>query len=203
MTSMVRRAGIVALVAAASLVAGRADAQSWVATLSGASEFPGNLSPATGNAFVSLTGNTLSINVTFSGLLAGTTASHIHCCTTVALDITKTAGVATPVPTFPGFPSGVTSGSYANTFDLLVASTYNPAFLAANGGSVEQARNTLVAGLNAGTSYLNVHTTQFPGGEIRGFLVVTPEPGTMLLLGSGLSALGAVVRRRRSAARAG
>lgn len=45
-----------------------------------------------------------------------------------------------------------------------------------------------VAGLLAGESYLNIHTTQFPGGEIRGFLVAqVPEPGTFGLLGIGLA----------------
>ena len=46
----------------------------------------------------------------------------------------------------------------------------------------------LAAGLNAGQAYLNIHTSNFPGGEIRGFL--TPEPTTTLLLGAGLVALG-------------
>ena len=52
----------------------------------------------------------------------------------------------------------------------------------------------------AGMSYLNYHTTQFPGGEIRGALVLTPEPATLTLLGSGLLALGLFARRRRDRA---
>ena len=47
--------------------------------------------------------------------------------------------------------------------------------------------------LLAGLWYLNLHTTAFGGGEIRGQVV--PEPSTLLLLGSGLAAL-ATVRRR-------
>jgi hypothetical protein len=48
----------------------------------------------------------------------------------------------------------------------------------------------------AGRSYINFHTTQNPGGEIRGTLTPVPEPATVLLLGSGLS-LAARARRRK------
>jgi hypothetical protein len=71
------------------------------------------------------------IDVSFSGLLGTTTASHIHCCTPTPLS--GTAGVATTTPTFAGFPLGVTSGTYMNTLDLTLASSYNPAFVTANG----------------------------------------------------------------------
>lgn len=50
--------------------------------------------------------------------------------------------------------------------------------------------------LMAGRLYMNFHTNQYPGGEIRGALLVTPEPATVLLLGSGLLALGVIGRRR-------
>jgi CHRD domain len=39
----------------------------------------------------------------------------------------------------------------------------------------------LAASLAADTAYLNIHTTNFPGGEIRGFLLF-PEPATILML---------------------
>ena len=45
-------------------------------------------------------------------------------------------------------------------------------------------------------AYLNFHTTQFPGGEIRGNIFVIPEPATAgVLLGAG--ALGLMARRHR------
>lgn len=167
------------------------------AFLTGGNESPPNSSPGTGFARVTidLAVQTMLVDVTFTGLVAGDTASHIHCCTTVPL--TGTAGVATITPTFTGFPGGVTSGSYLHTFLLNDAGTYNPAFITAM-GSLANAEAALVAGLAAGTTYLNIHSTTFPGGEIRGFLVPIPEPSTLLLAGAALASL-ALLRRRRQA----
>jgi hypothetical protein len=133
--------------------------------------------------------------VSFSGLKAGTTASHIHA--TTALPDVGNAMVATTVPTFPGFPLGVTSGSYDHLFDLTAASTYNPAFVTANGGTVPLAEAALLEALNNDKAYLNIHTTTFPAGEVRGFLVI-PEPSTFALLALG-GALAGWCRWRKKA----
>jgi CHRD domain len=153
------------------------------ASLSGPGENPPNASPGIGNATVTTddVANTLAVHVTFSGLLAGTTASHIHCCVAPP----GATGVATTVPTFPNLPMGVTSGTFDQFDDLTLASSYNPAFITANGGTTASAEAALLAGLVAGHAYLNIHTTQFPGGEIRGFL--TPVPGP--IAGAGLPGL--------------
>ena len=137
--------------------------------LSSANENPPHPSSAgTGTALITwdTTTNLMTVDVTFSGLSAGTTASHIHCCVLAP----GNAGVATTVPTFTGFPSGVTSGSYSHTFDMSSLASYNPAFVAAHGGTAASAKAALFAGLQAGQSYLNIHTSAFPAGEIRGFL---------------------------------
>src|SRR5258705_11061843 len=96
----------------------------YTATLSGLAESPPNASPGTGFAdvFLDTALHTLEIDVTFSGLLGTTTASHIHCCT--AAPLTGTAIVATQTPNFTGFPLGVTSGTYSMTFDTSLVATY-------------------------------------------------------------------------------
>lgn len=166
------------------------------ATLSGAAEALPTGSPGTGFATVTFDLDLLTMRVetTFSGLVGTDTASHIHCCTSIAG--TSTAGVATVTPTFTGFPSGVTSGSYDHTFDMTLASSYNSAFISANGGTVTSAFNTLLSGVESGKAYLNIHTTAFPGGEIRGFLAAVPEPSSYAMLFAGLGLIGAMARRR-------
>jgi len=172
---------VTAAIAIGAVSIAHATVTSYVTTLSGPNESPPNASPGTGTGQADYddVAHTLHVHVTFSGLTGNTTASHIHTPTAVAG--TGTAGVATTTPTFAGFPLGVTSGTYDNTLDLTLASSYNPAFVTANGGSPATAEVALMAGIAAGKAYLNVHSQTFGGGEIRGFLIpaVTPtSPST-------------------------
>jgi hypothetical protein len=165
-------------------------------SLSGANENPANASPGTGSATVDIdtVAKLMTLDVTFSGLLGPTTASHIHCCAPTPAD---NAPVATQTPSFIGFPLGVTSGTFTNTFDMSLASSYRAAFITDHGGTPEAAFDYLLAGMLAGEAYLNIHTQTFPGGEIRGTLIQVPEPASIALLGLTLAGLGVVRRRAR------
>jgi hypothetical protein len=146
----------------------------YTAKLTGPAESPSNSSPATGSALVTLDLDliTMRVQTDFAGLQGFVTAAHIHAPTTVAG--AGIAGVATQVPTFSGFPAGVTSGSYDHTFDLALASSYNQAFITSSGGTISDALNALIFALNDGKAYLNIHTSAFSTGEIRGFLSYVP-----------------------------
>ena len=188
-------ASFAVVVAAAAPTAARAQT-SWAAVMNGSQQVPPNSSTATGYTFLSLVGNMLTVNVTWSGITGGPLAAgHVHCCTTGPA-AGNNVGVALP---FAGLPA-TTAGSYTNTFDLLNTAVYEGAFLTANGGSATAARNALIAGLNGGQAYSNLHNAVYPGGEIRGNLAVVPEPGTYALLGTGLAGLAVVARRRRQRA---
>jgi hypothetical protein len=155
-----------------------ADTLTFTATMTGSQETPPNASTATGSAFVTLNGNLLTVHETFSGLIGGpANAAHIHCC--------ALPGASAPVVVpFPAFPPA-TSGTFDQTFDL---STF-----AFSGGLNE---TTFLAGLTSGLAYVNIHNAVFPSGEIRGQLVPTPEPASIVLLITGAVGLAGAARRR-------
>jgi hypothetical protein len=139
----------------------------------------------------------MRVQVSFSGLLGLTTAAHIHVINGPGdANTADTNGpVATALPTFPGFPDGVSAGTYDQTFDMTLASSYNPAFVT-NAGGIPEAQAALFAGIMEGRAYLNVHSTEFGGGEIRDFLTEVPEPGTWALVAGSMAGLLVFWRRR-------
>ncbi|MFT3684571.1 MAG: CHRD domain-containing protein [Phycisphaerales bacterium] len=186
---MIAKSAAVLAVAALSAVAS-ADVYNWSVHLDGPSESPANGSPGVGFALITwdTVAHTMTLDVTFSGLVGTTTASHIHAAT--ASPGTSTAGVATQTPSFTGFPLGVTSGSYLHVFDMTDSASYNASFVTAN-GSVAGAEAALLNAMLTNRAYLNIHSSAFPGGEIRGFI---PTPGAISLVAmAGL----AINRRRR------
>jgi hypothetical protein len=93
----------------------------------------------------------------------------------------------------PWFPLDLTQGTYLSPlFSLLGPAFYNPTFVAAEGG-LPGAEASLVAGIEDGQAYFNIHTTQFPGGEIRGGV---PEPSTWAMMLLGFAGLGYAAFRR-------
>jgi hypothetical protein len=114
------------------------------ATLTGSQETPPNASPATGRAIVLVDADTNNICVflSFSNLTSPATAAHIH---------VAPPGVPGPIV----FPiGGVPAATSGSDFYCAAASA------------------TTVNGISTNPTgyYVNVHSTVFPGGEIRGQL---------------------------------
>ncbi len=189
-----------ALVLAGTAPCCQAEMILYTAFLDGPSEATPNTSPGTGFAAVGYdpVAQTLALTVVFGDLVAPTTAAHIHAPTPDPF--MGAAGVATETPYFENFPIGFTSGVYANVFDMTDESTYSANYLAANGGTAQGAEAALVAALASGRAYLNIHTTEYPGGEIRGFFRPVPEPSAMAMWGlcSVIGLLGYRKLRRRA-----
>ena len=189
---------VVSIFLAGFLASANASILSYYVVLDGPSESPSNGSLGTGTGEVDYdnVAHTLFVGVSFSGLTGNTSASHIHAPTTNALS--GTAVVATTTPTFAGFPLGVKSGTYTNTLDLTLSSSYNPAFVSANGGTTASAEIALTTAIADGKAYWNIHSSSFPGGEIRGFILPVPEPSSLALIGLGGWTLAWRMRNRKS-----
>ena len=132
--------------------------------IDGLQEVGPNASPGFGTGIVTLdtTANTLNWNISWGGLLAPATAMHFHG--------DAPAGVNAGVIINIGSISGLISPSIGGT------------------GITDLQEASIIAGL----WYVNIHTSVFPGGEIRGQVV--PAPGAAAVL--GLAGLGAMRRRR-------
>ncbi|HXC97107.1 MAG TPA: CHRD domain-containing protein [Edaphobacter sp.] len=166
-----------------------ADTVSYTAILLGSNEVPPTGSPGVGVGIFTLTGNLLTIDENFTGLTAPASAAHIHCCGPLGVNEI----VAVPFTPFPNS----TFGSFNATVDLSLAATYTAAFITQEGGTVADAEAGLIAALNSGNTYANIHDANFPAGEIRGQIaVVTPEPGTLLMLGTGIIGFAQTIRKK-------
>ncbi|MBI3850251.1 MAG: CHRD domain-containing protein [Verrucomicrobia bacterium] len=113
----------------------------FTAYMDGASEVPAVVTPATAIGTLALEGSNLTYNVNFSGLSAPATAAHIH----GLASPTNTAGVLIPL-TVPAATEGTIAGTKLLTTDQIAA-------------------------IVNGMTYLNIHNTNNPGGEIRGQIV--------------------------------
>jgi hypothetical protein len=140
--------------------------------LDGLQETPPVATTATGLASATLDDVTgaMTLSGSFMNLIGTSNNFHLH----------GPAPPGTPAGVIQGFPFdfGVTSGTFG-------------------GNAVLSAVN--VAHVLAGNTYLNVHSTFRPGGEIRGQLlepIRIPEPATGLML--SLGAGGLLLHRRRS-----
>ena len=159
---------------AMALGIGTASAQ-WTfnATLTGLGENPANASTGTGFGTVVLNAaqTSITVNESWTGLIGGpATASHIH----------GPGGVGTnAVVLFPftGVPAATSGSIPQQTFAI----------------NAQQ-----VGWLFSGFLYMNVHDATFPGGEIRGQLLLVPEPSTVGLLALGVGGIALQAHRRRT-----
>ena len=150
----------------------------------------------TGSAIASFddVSNVFTFFADFSGLSGLTTAAHFHCCTTTPF--AGTAGIAVYAPTLP-IPIGVSAGVFGASLDLDDPGNFSGAFITASGG-LSAAITRFKTGLDSGSIYLNIHTSTFGGGEIRGFMLV-PEPSSAALVLLAMTALGVAGARSRRA----
>lgn len=134
--------------------------------MDGAQEVPPVPTPATGSCNVTLDDISFdyTVNCTFQDLIGTSNNAHIHGPAPVGVS-------ASPIVNL-NFAFGVTAGTITGAGTL----------------SAVNAQHVL-----DGLTYVNLHSTFRPGGEIRGQIV--PEPATAMLLAFG--GLMAVRRRRR------
>jgi hypothetical protein len=123
------------------------------ATLIGASEVQPVTTNATGTATVTIdAAKNLTYTATFTGLSSGLTGAHIHA---PALPGTS-AGIVVPFTV----TTGGTSGTIGPT-TVSLTSTLTGAINA----------DSLISLINSGRAYVNIHSSNNPTGEIRGWLI--------------------------------
>lgn len=110
--------------------------------LTGAAERPTNNSPGTGFGILVLEGNSLSFNIRYDGLTGDARNGHIH----GPVDTTTNAPVLIDLAPYNG-------GAWGSNGTLSGVVTLN---------------DLQKSHLLAGRTYVNLHTVQYPGGEIRG-----------------------------------
>ena len=155
---------------AGSVLAAQAQSVLFSVSLDGAQEVPSVATAGIGSGSLTLDATTgaISYNISYSGLIGLSSLMHIH------LAPPGVNGGVIYNFTGAGFTAGATAGSVIGSGSFPLADIPN---------------------LIAGNTYVNIHSTSFGGGEIRGQLLVVPEP-TVAALG-GLAGLALVVWRRR------
>jgi len=139
------------------------------ATLRGFNEVPAKFTAGQGSfrAIIDQTARTITFTLTFSGLSGPPTASHIHF---AQKDVNGGVQVFFCDGTgHPACPTG-TSGTITGTVTAADVIATVPDQGIENGEF-----DKLVQAILAGKTYVNIHSAQFPGGEIRGQISADDE----------------------------
>lgn len=139
------------------------------ASLIGYGEVPSLASHARGTFDATISPGTLTYQLTYQGLDAPVTQSHIHIAqkgvnggVIVFLCGTATNPGPAGTPTCPGPTSGTVTGM------ITALNVIGPSSQDISPGQFDE----LIRAMKAGVTYANVHSTKFPAGEIRGQISV-------------------------------
>ena len=163
-----RRSGAVVLALVGALVLGACDddeedSNDYGATLTGAAERPTAVQTnATGEFTLTDNGASMSYVLTVNNLTGPVTGAHIHA-----------------IPRSGAAPSDTTGGIAVNLQpqgNITTGTLAQGSFTAANiqalpGGATPISLDSLRTLINAGRTYVNVHTQASPAGHIRGTIV--------------------------------
>ncbi len=141
----------------ASAVQAQAQTTNFTATLHGGNEVPGVSTGAAGTATVTYNSATgeVTYRVEVYNMPVGTTAAHFH---------VGAAGVAGPVVVNMTVSTGISN-------DFAITGTASSSSLVPRAAQGIGSWDDFVQALLLGNIYVNVHSTNNPGGELRGQVV--------------------------------
>ena len=136
----------------------QAQTVNFTAALHGGNEVPGVLTGAvgTGTVSVNLATQVVTYRIDVYNMPVGTTASHFH---------VGAPGVAGPVVVNFTVAAGISN-------DFSISGTASATDLIARGAQGINSWEDFLQALMLGNVYMNVHSTNNPGGEIRGQVLV-------------------------------
>lgn len=153
--ALIASAGLLAaiVVTATAIACGSGNAvapkdPTFVATMSGAGEFPANAFAGTGSATIVKKNGTYTYTISYSGMSGALTGGHIHGPAAAGAN----AAVIVPFNTTGAGPSGTLTGTFTSTSNVNISN------------------DSLDVLMRTGNAYVNLHTDLNKGGEIRGQL---------------------------------
>lgn len=120
-------------------------------------EVPSVSTSGRGRFEAKIKGSTIEYKLTYSGLSTAAAAAHIH-----LGQIGANGGIAAFLCGGGGKPACPASGTVSGT--IVASDVIGPATQGIAPGEIAE----LIAALRAGVTYANVHTSNFPAGELRG-----------------------------------